>query len=549
MSAIIEKLCEPLSLAAMKIQWLPELDQSGIKVRPFRFTVMNLQCGEVTTYGCVASPAGKGPFPAILHIHGGGQTCDKQAVCEWVADGYTAMSFDWTGVGNTGRNPGEVMVPPADFGGEIDIPNAPNQFLGHAAARGCLSILESLPEVDAGHMGIYGISWGGFLTWLVNGTDPRVKGAVAIYGTGGLFREGHIWDYDWQNLTRQARSRWLKIMEPASYIHSQNGPVLHINGTNDFFGGVNVAAELLSALPDARMDFTPNSNHHFGSGSVALIKAFFNHTLRGGKAPPTTPELIIEKSAFDKVVVSTAEEPDANAKTELWFSYGAHPHHSRCWERHPQYGIENGRIRFELNSGGPLWMFIRKYYGKSGISISSIPASLRSSQGSPVPSPILFAGGNLKGLGKQWGTEIRDAGEIEEMFDVSEAGISLKAGNASFNGLLLRSPAAPESMCWLDKTTLIVELENAASLVIIAWSHFTCRNQRFYRATLAPIVGDTICLTPADFKSEDGKSPADFSFVESFELSGVSLPGKRLRLKYLGWGASAIHPVPIMGEG
>ena len=120
MSVQIEKLFEPLALAGMKIKWLPEIDENGTKLRPFRFTVANLQCGEVTTYGCVASPAGKGPFPAILHIHGGGQTCDKQAVCEWGAEGYTAMSFDWTGTGNTERRPEEVMSAPKDFGNEIE---------------------------------------------------------------------------------------------------------------------------------------------------------------------------------------------------------------------------------------------------------------------------------------------------------------------------------------------------------------------------------------------------------------------------------------------
>ena len=281
MSVQIEKLFEPLALAGMKIKWLPEIDEKWNKAQAVQIYrgEFAMRRSNHLRYGCVASPAGKGPFPAILHIHGGGQTCDKQAVCEWVAEGYTAMSFDWTGTVNTERHPEEVMSAPKDFGNEIDIPSTPEQFLDHAAARCCLSILESLPEVDGGHMGIYGISWGGFLTWLVNGTDIRVKGAVSIYGTGGLFREGHIWDYYWQNLTRKERNRWLSIMEPASYLHSQNSPMLHINATNDFFGGVNVAAELLSALPDSLADFTPNSNHHFGLGSVALIKAFFNYYL------------------------------------------------------------------------------------------------------------------------------------------------------------------------------------------------------------------------------------------------------------------------------
>ena len=137
MSVQIEKLFEPLALAGMKIKWLPEIDEKWNKAQAVQIYrgEFAMRRSNHLRYGCVASPAGKGPFPAILHIHGGGQTCDKQAVCEWVAEGYTAMSFDWTGTVNTERHPEEVMSAPKDFGNEIDIPSTPGQFLGHAAAR------------------------------------------------------------------------------------------------------------------------------------------------------------------------------------------------------------------------------------------------------------------------------------------------------------------------------------------------------------------------------------------------------------------------------
>ena len=520
----------------MQVRWLPETDMDGIKVRPFRFTVAELKCGEVTTYGCVACPAGDGPFPALLHIHGGGQTCDREAVCEWVAEGYAAMSFDWTGgADHPERVLGEVMSLPEDYAAEIGVPNAPLQFFGHAAARCCLSILESLPEVDSEHIGIYGISWGGFLSWLVNGTDPRVKCAVSIYGTGGLFREGHIWDYSWQNLTRAERARWLSIMEPASYIHSQNSPMLHISGTNDFFGAVNVAAELLSALPDSRADFTPNSNHHFGSGSVELIKAFFNHYLRDGDAPPECPDLRIEDSSCDKVVVSTSVDPADDAKTELWFSYGHQPHHSRCWNRHNGAVCGDERMTFELNAGGPLWFYIRKHFSESGISISSVPACLNTFDSPHVACPVLFSGDSLKGLGTQWGTEIRHAGEVDQLYDLSKTGIGARSQDGSLNALLMRTPAAPESMLWPDKANLFIDVDDALSLTIVAWVRFRCRNEEAYSVKLASLAACALVFNPGDFKSEDGHCLDDFSIVESFELSGTSFPGKKLRVKYVGW--------------
>ena len=111
-----------------------------------------------------------------------------------------------------------------------------------------------------------------------------------------------------------------------------------------------------------------------------------------------------------------------------------------------------------------------------------------------------------------------------------------KGTDGSFKELLFRGPSAPESMSWPDKTTLIVKLENAASLDIVARSHFNCRNQKSFTAKIAPVTDHELVLTPADFKSVDGKSPEDFSFVETFGLSGTSLSGKKLLIKYLGWG-------------
>ena len=52
------------------------------------------------------------------------------------------------------------------------------------AARRGLSLLELRPEVDPERLGIFGISVGGTLTWIVAGVDARVKAAAPIYGCG-----------------------------------------------------------------------------------------------------------------------------------------------------------------------------------------------------------------------------------------------------------------------------------------------------------------------------------------------------------------------------
>ena len=63
-----------------------------------------------------------------------------------------------------------------------------DQWPYHAVADVILahSLLRSMPEVDAGRIGITGISWGGYLTCVVSGLDDRFRFAVPVYGCGFL---------------------------------------------------------------------------------------------------------------------------------------------------------------------------------------------------------------------------------------------------------------------------------------------------------------------------------------------------------------------------
>ena len=52
------------------------------------------------------------------------------------------------------------------------------------AARRALTLLSYHPKVDRERLGIFGVSVGGTLCWLVAATDERVKTSVPIYGCG-----------------------------------------------------------------------------------------------------------------------------------------------------------------------------------------------------------------------------------------------------------------------------------------------------------------------------------------------------------------------------
>ncbi len=60
------------------------------------------------------------------------------------------------------------------------------QYHAVTAALNAHSLLAAHPAVDADRIGLTGISWGGYMTCVVAGVDPRYRFAVPVYGCGFL---------------------------------------------------------------------------------------------------------------------------------------------------------------------------------------------------------------------------------------------------------------------------------------------------------------------------------------------------------------------------
>ncbi|MEI6150584.1 MAG: hypothetical protein WCS01_15910, partial [bacterium] len=94
--------------SSFSLEWLEPVVEAGVTLRPFRMTTFQLPDGPVRTYGMVGFPEGRGPFPAILHIHGGCQTVSRSNLLYNIRHGYAAMSFDW---GFWGTEPARTAYP------------------------------------------------------------------------------------------------------------------------------------------------------------------------------------------------------------------------------------------------------------------------------------------------------------------------------------------------------------------------------------------------------------------------------------------------------
>ncbi|MBI2194291.1 MAG: acetylxylan esterase [Planctomycetes bacterium] len=364
----------------LRLQILSSFGREGVTVRELTYHSHEWEGEPVVAYGFLSVPEGEGRFPGVLHIHGGGQTASLEHTVFWARSGFAALSFDWTG-------PAAGREKTTRFGNaSLDKyrvePDPRHSHLYHGVwiARRGLTLLEREPGVDPSRLGIYGISWGGFLNWLVNGCDARVRAAVPIYGCGGTLKRGSRCgpEFDPESQTQRA---WNFCYNPFVYAESQNGPVLFLNGTNDFFGWMETAEELYSILPRRHsLCFSPHFDHHLDDGVSRNLLAWMEAHLRRGMPWPALPavEWVAGRKFHARIVPDRPEDVEA-----VQAFYALHqapppclfwcPASTRKWRNRWNAALP------QLPERIPCSLYATVRY-RSGISISSIPLTFTASE-------------------------------------------------------------------------------------------------------------------------------------------------------------------------
>ena len=178
-----------------------------------------------------------GSVPAMVLVHGGGGKAFQPWTEHWARRGYVALAMDLSGNGPSGKLPdgGPDQSDTVKFRefGDADVPDMWSYHAVAAVIRGH-SLVRSLAEVDVKRVGMTGISWGGYLTCIVAGVDPRFAVAVPVYGCGFL-GENSVWkDGALAKMSDDSRSRWLARFDPSQYLGNVRCPILFLNGTTDF---------------------------------------------------------------------------------------------------------------------------------------------------------------------------------------------------------------------------------------------------------------------------------------------------------------------------
>ncbi len=244
-------------LIAAAEQWLaagqpqtwdcPHLVEPGLKGLFFESVPFNGTPTRVFAWlGLPEGAAADQPVPGVVLVHGGGGSAFARWVRWWNQRGFAAIAMDTCGamsLPNTGPQ-GSAAWPrhshsgPAGWGGWNQAEWAPaDQWCYHAAAAvvKAHSLLAACPEVDANHIGLTGISWGGYLTCLVAGLDPRFKAAAPVYGCGHVGDES-TWTETgvFEQLTEEQAAFWRANFDPVRVLPRAKLPMLWLTGTNDF---------------------------------------------------------------------------------------------------------------------------------------------------------------------------------------------------------------------------------------------------------------------------------------------------------------------------
>lgn len=294
--------------------------------------------------------------PAMVLVHGGGGTAFKEWAEHWARNGYVALAMDLAGQGPAGRLPdgGPGQADPVKFRNFEDA-EVREMWTYHAVAavvRGH-SLLRSLPDVDPGRTGITGISWGGYLTCIVAGIDPRFKVAVPVYGCGFL-GDNSVWrDGSLAAMSPEARARWLRWFDPSHYVGSVRVPILFVNGTTDFAYPLDSYQKTYRLVPERWRQVSVAVNRPHGHiWTFPEVDAFVGAVLMGKPRLPRVGAPVMAKGALAARISAGANVRNV----QLCYTSDSGAWQKRAWRSVPAR-VEEGWLHAELPTERPLVAF------------------------------------------------------------------------------------------------------------------------------------------------------------------------------------------------
>lgn len=156
-----------------------------------RSVEVGFKSGRIELAGTILLPAGPGPFPAIVYLHGSGCSTrdDMRHFAEaFVSRGYAGLLFDKRGCGASGGSWTTSSL--------LDLASD---------AEAALKELASRPDVDGARLGMWGVSQAGWVAPIAANRSGLARFLIAVTGGGATPRQVEAFGYD-QALRRKGLS-------------------------------------------------------------------------------------------------------------------------------------------------------------------------------------------------------------------------------------------------------------------------------------------------------------------------------------------------------
>jgi dienelactone hydrolase len=503
--------------------------------------------------------------PAVMHLHGGGQTVDGQWLEAWTARGYAVLTCNYHGIwedrerytiypetlkqGNHKHFAGKDMA-------TVPSVRASSWYIWSAVARRALTYLRQQPEVDRERIGAFGISMGGTTMWSF-AMDGRLKAACAIYGCGWNRYYRHLPRFDpspvLPAMTDDDRV-WLTGMAPEGCAPYVKCPMLFLSGSNDTHGNMDRAYQTLARLPAAiehREAFTPRFCHHVGVDSAQNVFLWMETCLNGGPPWPKSPVVKVGLgSNGEPAATLTVDRPEDVEKVAIYYAVSNPRPMSRNWRNATAVRTDDGwRAKLPvLDAGAYLFAYANVRYN-SGVNLSSneealVPAALGAARATDSRSNTLYDGSDGSGM---WASDSPCVDPVPpERIPVPVRPAVGPGGKAGFTvdshlAPLTYQPGDPK---WRAPEgaglTFQVATTQDEAFTVNVHEDYAWPGQRTYAAKVAlkaQAGWQSVTLFPADFHEQKSKAttataPATFARCQVLELSG---PWKDRKIVFTGF--------------
>jgi dienelactone hydrolase len=143
---------------------------------PVKIHDINFDGGTERVPAFLLLPPGKGPYPAVIYLHGqGGDRLEMLYTASWLA-GRRAVALTVESPYSPNRN---IELGPGVEGLRKE---RDRTVLGIIELRRAVDLLQSLPQVDGDRIGFVGYSAGARSGAILAGVEPRIRGFVFMSG-------------------------------------------------------------------------------------------------------------------------------------------------------------------------------------------------------------------------------------------------------------------------------------------------------------------------------------------------------------------------------